>query len=67
MSSHLLIRKRAEDQIREAFSWYEQQRKGLDDDFLLSLESALQVIKDNPRLFRKKYKNVQMAMISRFP
>jgi hypothetical protein len=41
MRYSVVLRKKAERQILEAFSWYEEQRKGLGDDFLLCLESAL--------------------------
>lgn len=67
MSHGVIIRRRAETQIHEAFIWYEAQRKGLGDDFLLCLESSLNRTQDNPGIFQKKYKNIRMVMISRFP
>jgi plasmid stabilization system protein ParE len=67
MSFRVIIRKRAEEHIQEAFSWYEQQKKGLSDDFLMCFESALHIIEINPLLFQRKYRNIRSAMISRFP
>ena len=38
----------AEDDILEAYIWYEQQRSGLGEDFLESLDKAHQSILQNP-------------------
>lgn len=67
MSFSLIIRKRAENHIADAFDWYEQQRIGLGNEFLLSVESTLLLIERSPLLFQTRYKNIRVAIIPRFP
>jgi plasmid stabilization system protein ParE len=47
--------------------WYELQRIGLSYDFELCLEAGIEEITRNPEIFQKKYKNVKIRFISRFP
>ncbi|MFZ0596803.1 MAG: type II toxin-antitoxin system RelE/ParE family toxin, partial [Flavobacterium sp.] len=44
-----------------------EQRIGLSYDFELCLEAGLDEISRNPNAFQKKYKNVKIRFISRFP
>jgi toxin ParE1/3/4 len=67
MRYRLIIRKRAETHISEAYNWYEQQRTGLGYEFVLSLESALRTIERNPFLFQAKYNKLRCILIPRFP
>jgi toxin ParE1/3/4 len=67
MNYQLIVRQTAEQQAREAYWWYEEKLEGLGDEFLLSLDACINLIERNPNLFQKKYKNVRMGMIQRFP
>ncbi len=53
--------------IEEIVLWYEEQRIGLSYDFELCLEAGIDTISRNPNAFQKKYKNVKIIFISRFP
>lgn len=53
--------------IEDIVLWYEEQRIGLSYDFELCLEAGIDSISRNPDLFQKKYKNIRMYFISRFP
>ena len=63
----LVIRKKAEKHADEIYHWYQNQRPGLGDDFLLCLEVILITINKNPLLFQVRYKNIRMAIVPRFP
>lgn len=65
--SHIKIRKYAEKQIAEAYQWYEKQRLGLGDDFLLCIDAVIMTIVKNPFLFQIRHKNIRCALIPRFP
>ncbi|MFC1849884.1 type II toxin-antitoxin system RelE/ParE family toxin [candidate division CSSED10-310 bacterium] len=67
MSNDLIIRPAAEEEIRQAYLWYEERRKGLGDDFLLCLEETFEKINSNPLLFQVIHKNIRRALIQRFP
>lgn len=53
--------------IKDIIIWYEEQRVGLSYDFELCLEAGVDEIKRLPLAFQKKYKNVQVLFIQRFP
>jgi len=53
--------------VENVVIWYEEQRVGLSYDFELCLEAGLDEISRNPNAFQKKYKNVKIRFISRFP
>lgn len=44
MKYPVLIRPEAESDLEEAFSWYENKRRGLGYDFLLQVEAGLRFI-----------------------
>jgi plasmid stabilization system protein ParE len=67
MNYRLVIRKRAENHLKEAYHWYEKQRTALGDEFLLCVEATLRAIENNPMLFQVRYKNIRCALIPRFP
>ncbi len=67
MNYELVIRKKAEKHASEIYNWYQNQRSGLGDDFLLCLDVVLITINKNPLLFQVRYKHIRMAMVPRFP
>ena len=67
MSYTLLIRKRAEGHLSDAYNWYEEQRVGLGEEFLLCIDASFNVITETPLLFQEKHKNIRCRMTPRFP
>jgi toxin ParE1/3/4 len=67
MSYRLSVRPNAELQATEAYEWYEDKLAGLGGEFLLSLDACINAIERNPHLFQKRYKNIRMGMVERFP
>jgi plasmid stabilization system protein ParE len=53
--------------IEDIVLWYEEQRIGLSYDFELCLEAGVEAILRNPDAFQKKYRNIKIRFISRFP
>jgi len=66
-SKRLIIRPEAEADIEEAYNWYEAQRRGLGEDFLLCLEEGLARIGRNPSIYSVVYKDIRRLLIHRFP
>jgi plasmid stabilization system protein ParE len=58
------FRREALTDIREAATWYEDQKPGLGDAFLGALEEALIRIEGNPQLYPRIYGDLRRA---RFP
>ncbi len=67
MSKTLTIRPEAEEDLTQAFEWYESQRKGLGHDFLLCVEAGLARVSRNPGIYGKVYKDIRRVLIDRFP
>ena len=53
--------------IEAVVLWYEEQRIGLSYDFELCLEARIEEVLRNPEAFQKRYKQVKIKFISRFP
>ena len=53
--------------IEDIIYWYEDQRKGFSYDFELCLEVGVFEIQRIPLGYQKRYKNVMIKFINRFP
>lgn len=63
----VVIRPEAEDDLKAAFSWYEDSRVGLGYDFLLQVDAGLNCIRKNPESHQMEYKKARKHLIKRFP
>lgn len=59
--------KRAREDVRLNFLWYEAQRRGLGFEFLDSVEHSIQLIMENPAMYPVRYANYRGCVIRRFP
>ena len=66
-AKRVIIRPEAESDIKDAYDWYEAQRKGLGENFLLCIEEALSRISHNPAIYSVVYRKVRRILIHRFP
>lgn len=67
MKRTAIIRPEAENDLKEAFLWYEDRRKGLGYDFLLQVDAGIMAIQRNPRVHPAKYKGTRGHFVKRFP
>lgn len=68
MKKPLIVRAEAEADLAQAFQWYEQQVRGLGDQFLLSVDAVMASIERNPQLYSVVHKGViRRALTRRFP
>lgn len=63
----VIIRPEAESDIEDAYQWYESQRKGLGESFLLCIEEALSRASRSPTIYSVVHKEVRRVLIHRFP
>jgi plasmid stabilization system protein ParE len=63
----LIIRPEAEDDLKEAYSWYEDKRQGLGHDFLLQVDAGLNFVARYPDIHPIEYKGTRKHLIKRFP
>ena len=57
----------ARSEFEVAAHWYEEQRKGLGAQFVLTIEAKLDSIRKTPEMFPVIYKQYRRAIIKRFP
>ena len=67
MKYRIIIRPQAENDLKSAFLWYEDKRKGLGYDFLLQVDAGLRFIERNPENFQPEYKGARKYLVKRFP
>ena len=67
MKYKVIIRPEAENDLKEAFSWYEDKRQGLGYDFLLQVDAGLRFIERNPEVCPTEHKEARKFLIKRFP
>ena len=57
----------AEEDVKEAYEWYKEQKAGLGDDFMLCLEAVLKSMKRNSGIYQRIHKEARRAVLRRFP
>ena len=67
MKYRTIVRPEVENDLKGAFSWYEDKRQGLGYDFLLQMDAGLRFIERNPEICPLEYKGTRKHLIKRFP
>ncbi len=67
MSRRLIVRPEAEDEMADAFDWYEERVPGLGSDFLLCVDAVLHAVLRNPQQYPRVHRIVHRALTRRFP
>jgi toxin ParE1/3/4 len=67
MSRELLVRAGAEEDIANAYRWYEERCPGLGRQFLLALEATFSRVRDWPEMFPVVHREARRAPVSQFP
>jgi plasmid stabilization system protein ParE len=63
----ILVRPIAEEEIAEAFRWYEDKSEGLGSEFMRALDASLASIQRNPLAYAVVHKQIRRAVLRRFP
>jgi plasmid stabilization system protein ParE len=67
MAAELVIAPEAEQDIEEAFGWYERQRTGLGEEFLSSVDACIEAICRTPEMHGRIHENYRRGLVRRFP
>jgi toxin ParE1/3/4 len=67
MTRQFILRARAEHDIRSAVEWYESQRSGLGEEFLVALRERLEAVRSHPEASPVVYRGIRRAVVARFP
>ena len=67
MAYRLLYFDEVIQEVQEAKVWYKEKREGLEIEFALAVETAIQRIQRMPAAYSIRYKNVRLAYTKVFP
>src|SRR5687767_10350658 len=67
MGVELVIAPEAEQDLDEAYTWYEKQRVGLGEEFLTSVDACIEFICRFPESGHVVHKQYRRALVRRFP
>jgi len=67
MIERVIVRRRAQRQIREAKLWYRNISLELGEDFLKSVDDAIALAQRYPLAFRLVYRTFRRVLLRRFP
>ncbi|MBY0524985.1 MAG: type II toxin-antitoxin system RelE/ParE family toxin [Gemmataceae bacterium] len=67
MAAELIIAPEAEQDIDEAYAWYEGQRAGLGEDFLSRVDASIQAICRTPEMHQVVHEDYRRGLVRRFP
>ncbi len=63
----LILRKEAEEDIRTAYEWYEQQRAQLGRAFVVEIDRTLETIEQQPDAYAQCFKSIRRTLCKKFP
>jgi plasmid stabilization system protein ParE len=67
MAAKLVVAAEAEQDLQEAFSWYERRRPGLGEEFLDCVDACIQAICRSPKMHAVVHEDFRRALVRRFP
>jgi plasmid stabilization system protein ParE len=67
MAAELITAPEAEQDIFDAYLWYERQRPGLGEDFLTCVDACIQAICRTPGMHAKVLGDYRRGLVRRFP
>jgi plasmid stabilization system protein ParE len=67
MAVELIIAPEAEQDIAQAYDWYEGRRAGLGEEFLSCVDACIQAIRRTPEMHALIHENYRRGLVRRFP
>lgn len=69
MTLKIVFRRAAARDLRDARDWYDEQRPGLGDEFVLSVEAAVELIQRMPNSYQvvEPTRSIRRVLAHRFP
>lgn len=67
MSHKIIFRDKVLKEMHDAYWWYENEKNGLGDLFLETINSSLAALNSNPKAFQQVYKKFRHIPLQKFP
>ena len=67
MAANLIIAPEAEQDIAEAYVWYENRRTGLGEEFMSCVDACIEAIRRMPEMHPRVHEDYRRGLVRRFP
>ncbi len=67
MAVKLVFAPETENDIAEAYAWYERHRTGLGEEFLGCVDSCIEAVCQSPDMYAVVHDNYRRSLVRRFP
>ncbi|MCW3162629.1 type II toxin-antitoxin system RelE/ParE family toxin [Chryseobacterium oryctis] len=67
MEYNLIVKPKAQQDIRKSIEWYREQSGSLSEKFLEKIDESLEKISKNPEHYQKRYNEIRIAFTKKFP
>ena len=67
MAAELIIAPETVQDITEAYSWYEDRRSGLGEEFWSCVDACIEAIRRTPEIHDIVHENYRRGLVRRFP
>jgi len=67
MAADLIIAPEAEQDLAEAYAWYEGRRVGLGEELLSCVDACIEAIRRTPKMYSPVHNNYRRGLVRRFP
>ena len=67
MAAELIIASETEQDIAEAYAWYEGRRTGLGEELLSCVDACMEEIRSTPEMHAVDHENYRRGLVRRFP
>ncbi len=67
MRHQIILRAEAEQDLEEAYTWYEARSTGLGFEFLQCIDACIKSIECHPEMYPVVYKQLRRGVVRRFP
>mgnify|MGYP001560796083 FL=1 len=67
MAAELILASETEQDIAEAYAWYENRRTGLGEELLSCIDACIEAIRRTPEMHAVVHENYRRGLVRRFP
>jgi toxin ParE1/3/4 len=67
MAAELIVAPEAEQDIAEAYSWYEGRRPSLGEEFMSCVDACIEAIRRTPEMHARVHEEYRRGLVRRFP
>ena len=67
MNYELVYASEAQIEAKEVFEYYEMEKAGLGEEFMIELDRVFGQIKNNPKIFQKVKGDIRRGLLKKFP